>query len=626
MSSLLSTGSSALLAFQRALATVSHNVANVNTPGYSRQRVELAARPGEGTGRTYAGAGVEIANLRRLADGLVFARQIDSSGELGRLQQLSTQSDRLDSLLSDSATSLSGPWSAFFSAAKDVSASPTSQVARSQMLAAANQLASRWHSIDSQLSQLDDEVDNRVGASVADVNRLSTEIANLNRDIISAGSNAPPDLLDARAQRIDELSGLIGASTLAQDDGALNVFTTGGQSLVLGNRAQALSTVPDPLRPDRMQLALATKAGPVALSSTSVGGQIGGLLEFRTRVLDPARAELGRIATAFASSFNATQQAGVDYNGNAGAAFFSLPSPRVNALQANTGTATLSASVADVGTLQGADLVMKFDGTTWKATRADTGGALTMTGTGTAADPFLVSGLSLVVSGAAAAGDRFAVSPTMGAAAGIRVALQDPAGIAAAAPLQARADVANLGSAKAGSAQVTNPAAFATFAGATIDFIDANQYTIDGVGPYAYTPGTPIASGGWSLPFTGTPAAGDQFVLSRTPARSADNANARTLAALDGTGVLDGGITSLTTGLGTLTASVGSDARHADMTLEAQQTIHDQIGAERDSVSGVNLDEEAADLLRFQQAYQAAAQVIATADTVFQTLLGAVHR
>ena len=116
MSSLLSTGSSALLAFQRALATVSHNVANVNTPGYSRQRVELAARPGEAAGRNYTGAGVEIANLRRLADGLVFARQIDSSGELGRLQQLSTQSDRLDSLLSDSATSLSGPWSAFFAA------------------------------------------------------------------------------------------------------------------------------------------------------------------------------------------------------------------------------------------------------------------------------------------------------------------------------------------------------------------------------------------------------------------------------------------------------------------------------------------------------------------------------
>jgi flagellar hook-associated protein 1 FlgK len=249
-----------------------------------------------------------------------------------------------------------------------------------------------------------------------------------------------------------------------------------------------------------------------------------------------------------------------------------------------------------------------------------------MTGTGTAADPFLVSGLSLVVSGAAAAGDRFAVSPTMGAAAGIRVALQDPAGIAAAAPLQARADVANLGSAKAVRRRSPILRHSRRSPGATIDFIDANQYTIDGVGPYAYTPGTPIASGGWSLPFTGTPAAGDQFVLSRTPARSADNANARALAALDGTGVLDGGITSLTTGLGTLTASVGSDARHADMTLEAQQTIHDQIGAERDSVSGVNLDEEAADLLRFQQAYQAAAQVIATADTVFQTLLGAVRR
>jgi len=148
-------------------------------------------------------------------------------------------------------------------------------------------------------------------------------------------------------------------------------------------------------------------------------------------------------------------------------------------------------------------------------------------------DPFLVSGLSLVVSGAAAAGDRFAVSPTTGAAAGIRVALQDPAGIAAASPLQARADVGNLGTAAAGAAQVTDPVAFSAFAGATIDFIDADSYTIDGTGPYAYTPGTPIASGGWSLPLTGAQAAGDQFVLSRTPARSADNGNARALASLD---------------------------------------------------------------------------------------------
>jgi flagellar hook-associated protein 1 FlgK len=187
-------------------------------------------------------------------------------------------------------------------------------------------------------------------------------------------------------------------------------------------------------------------------------------------------------------------------------------------------------------------------------------------------------------------------------------------------------DAANTGSAVATTTQVTSATTFASFSGSTIDFLDSTTYTIDGTGPFTYTAGTPITSGGWSLSLSGTPAAGDSFTLARTPPRSADNANARAMAVLDQTGVLDGGVTSITTGMGTLTAQVGGDARHAELSLQAQQTIHDQIAAERDSESGVNLDEEAADMLRYQQAYQAAAQVMATADTLFQTLLGAVRR
>jgi flagellar hook-associated protein 1 FlgK len=230
------------------------------------------------------------------------------------------------------------------------------------------------------------------------------------------------------------------------------------------------------------------------------------------------------------------------------------------------------------------------------------------------------------VGGVPANGDRFAVSPTAGASASLKVVLQDPAAIAAASPLQGKADTGNLGTASVGAAQVTDPAAFAGFTGASIEFIDDDQYTIDGAGPYAYTAGTPIAGSGWSVALEGTPAAGDSFALSPTPPRSADNGNARALAGLDSKPLLDGGTTSLTNGLSQLTARVGSAARHADLTLEAQQAIHAQVEAERESISGVNLDEEAADMLRFQQAYQAAAQVIATADTVFQSLLGAIRR
>lgn len=627
MSGLLSTGSSALLAFQRALGTVSHNVANAATPGYSRQRVDFAARPGQGAAGLYVGQGVDVAKLQRLADGLVFARQVDSSGELGRLEQLSSMAGRLDALVSDPATGLSAPWSAFFDAADAVAASPTSTVARNQLLAAGGQLADRWNALDRQMSALETESAQRIQAAIGDANRLSGEIAELNRTITGAGANASPDLLDARALRVAELAALVGGATVAQDDGSINVFTAGGQPLVLGNQAVRLTTVADPYRADRAQIALEGASGTVRLPSSAVSGEMGGLLEFRERVLDPARAELGRLATAFATSFNAAHRAGVDYNGATGVDFFSLASPRVDAHAANTGSATLGVGIDDLGALKGNDLVLRFDGA-WSATRADTGEAVPMTGSGTAADPFKVGGMAIVVGGAPAAGDRYALRPTADAASSLRMAITDPAHIAAAAPLQAQADAANLGDARAGSAAVTDPAAFAAFAGATIEFIDANQYTIDGNGPYPYVAGSAIANaaGGWSMSLTGTPAAGDRFTLARTPPRSSDNGNARVLGGLDQQGLLDGGAQSVTAGLGQLTSRAGSDARHADLSLQAQSAIHAQISAERESISGVNLDEEAADMMRFQQAYQAAAQVISTADAMFQTLLSAVRR
>lgn len=625
MTGMLSSGTSALLAFQRALGTVSHNVANASTPGYSRQRVDLAARPGQSEGGNWVGQGVEVAALQRLADGLVFARQVDSSGELGRLQQLSSLSSRVDSLLSDSATSLGAPWSAFFAAADAVVAEPTSTSARSQLLASGEQLASRWRSMDGQMAGIEAEVGARMQAQVAAANTYASEIASLNKQIAAAGGKASPDLLDQRAVRIDKLVALVGGSTVEQDDGTMNVFTPGGQAMVLGQASMALSTVTDPYRPDRVQIALATPGGPVQLPASAVSGEVGGLIEFRERVLDPMRAELGRLAVAFAQGFNETQRAGVDYNGAPGADMFALPSPRVDRHAANTGTATLDASIGDIGALKGHDLVLRFEAGSWSAARAGSGEPVPMTGSGTAADPLVVDGVELVVGGTPASGDRFSLRPTSGAASGLQVVLDDPLGIAAARPLQASADAANIGGATAGASRITDTGAFAGFAGATVEFIDAGQYTVDGAGPYPWTPGTPLSGNGWSLELDGAPAAGDRFNLARTPPRSSDNGNARALAAVDTDGILDGGGVGLTAGLAQLTGRAGSEARHAGLSLEAQGAIHAQVVAERESVSGVNLDEEAADLLRYQQAYQAAAQIIKAADEMFQTLLGAVR-
>lgn len=622
--SVLSTGTSALLAFQRAMATVSHNVANANTAGYTRQRVDLEARPGQLTGTGYTGQGVSVQALQRLADGLVFARNVDSQGELGRLQQLSTYSDRLDGLLSNSASGISGPWSSFFGAADAVAAEPGSTVARQSMLDAADQLATRFRSLAGQLDAVSAEVDARAASQVDVANQLASEIARLNAELV--GVNAQnPDLLDQRALRIEKLAALTGAEVVEQADGAINVFS-GGQALVVGAKAGKLALSTDPFRADRRQLAIEGPSGTVPLPAGTLSGEIGGLMEFRSRVLEPTRAGLGRAAAAFATTLNATQRAGVDYTGTAGADLLSIPAPRVDGHAGNTGTATLTAGIADVGALEGPAITLRYAGGSWSATRSGTGEALALSGTGSAADPLRVEGIALVVGGAPANGDRFELDPVGGAAGGIRLAQTDPARIAAAGPLQARADLANLGTARAASSQVTDAAAFAGFTGATIDFIDADSYTIDGGPALTYTPGSAITGTGWSLTLEGTPGAGDSFTLARTAPRSTDNANARALAGLDERALLDGGSTSLTAGLSGLTSRVGAESRHAQLNLDAQEAIHAQAVADREAASGVNLDEEAADLMRFQQAYQAAAQVIATADTMFQTLLGAVRR
>lgn len=623
----LGTGTSALIAFQRALATVGHNVANAATPGYSRQRVEFVARPGEAS-HLSIGQGVDVDNLRRLADGLVFARQLDSAGEMGRLTQMSGLSSRVDGLITGADTGLSSAWAGFFNAAKGVVANPTSSAARDQLLASGKQLTTRWNMLDSQLGQIGNDVESSLRDRIESANRLAGEIANLNRDIVSAGATVAPDLLDQRDLRAGQLAALVGAETVLQDNGAMNVFTTGGQPMVLGNKAMQLAAVSDPYQANRSQLAVRTDAGTVPLPAGAVSGEIGGLLEFRSHVLDPARAELGRLATAFADTFNAVQRGGIDYAGNPGSDFFNLPPPQLNAHAGNdpASTASFSASIGDVGALTGNNLVLRFDGSNWNAARADTGQAVAMTGTGSAADPFVVDGVELVLSGGAAAGDRFLLQPTAAASAGITLALDDGDRIAAAAPMTVGLDTGNTGNISGGNAQITDPVLFAGFSGANIAFLDANTYSIDGGPPIAYTPGATLNGSGWSLTLNGTPAAGDEINLGRTGPRSADNGNARLLAVVDAKDVMNGGTTDVTAAISQLAGRVGGDARHAKLNLDAQQAIDEQTSAERESISGVNLDEEAADMMRFQQAYQAAAQVIATADTMFQTLLSAVRR
>ena len=624
MSSVLSTSTSALIAFQRALATVSNNVANIKTDGYSRQTVDFATGPSVNVGYGDVGTGTRITDIRRVADQLAISRLLDSSGELARLEKLSTLSDRVDALLSDTATNVNGVWGKFFDAVNGLSSNAAATTERRDVLDSANTLVNRFKQLNNSLDSLNSEVNNGLLAATTEVNRLAQEIAQLNGAIGSKGNSAPPDLLDRRDQLISQLVSYTGGTAVLQDGGIANVYSAGGQALVVGSTASQIIASPDPYQPERLQLAIKTQGMTVALNNSALGGQIGGMLEFRDQVLTPAQNELGRIAVGMASTFNQAHTEGMDLYGAMGTDFFTLGAPKASAHASNTGGAALTASYGDLGALDGQNIQLKFNGTGWEATRADTGASVAMTGSGSAADPFVVNGVQFVVSGTPAMNDRFLLQPTGGAITGMSVAITDPSRIAAANPIKAGADLANTGTGVLGKLGVVDAANPALLNPSSIEFLDSNQYTIDGAGPFPYTPGQTISANGWSVVLDGKPAAGDTFTIGKTAPGSSDNGNATRLAGVEDAKALSGGTVTLNGALGGLTTQVGAAARAAQYSLEAQQVINNNAQSARDSISGVNLDEEAADMLRLQQAYQAASRLISTADTMFQTILRAV--
>ncbi|WP_313492828.1 flagellar hook-associated protein FlgK [Stenotrophomonas sp.] len=624
MSNVLSTGTSALIAFQRALATVSHNVANIKTDGYSRQKVDFATREPSDVGYGDVGNGTKITDIRRVADQLAISRLLDSNGELARLQQLSGMADRVDALFSDAATNVTGVWSNFFDAVNGLASNASGTADRRDVLDNASTLVNRFKQLNANLDGLNSEVNNGLISAATEVNRLASEIAQINGAIGSNAAAAAPDLLDRRDQLISKLVAYTGGTAVIQDGGVMNVYSAGGQALVVGTTASQITTAADPYQPERLRLAIKTQGMTVSLDTKALGGQIGGLLEFRETVLTPAQAELGRIAVGMAQSFNQAHAEGMDLYGDMGGNFFNLGAPKISAHSGNTGGATLTASYGDLAALDGQNLLLKFDGTNWQASRADTGVSVPMTGTGTAADPFVVNGVQFVVGGTPATNDRFLLQPTAGATNDLSVAITDPSRIAAANPVKGTAVLANTGTGVLGKLDVLDAGNPALLNPAAIEFIDANNYTIDGAGPFAYTPGQTISANGWSVVLDGKPAAGDRFDIGKTAAGSSDNGNASRLANVEEAKAFNDGTVTLNGALGGLTTQIGSAARAADYSLQAQQVINDNAKASRDSISGVNLDEEAADMLRLQQAYQAASQLISTADTMFQTILKAV--
>jgi flagellar hook-associated protein 1 FlgK len=473
------------------------------------------------------------------------------------------------------------------------------------------------------------EVNGRLGIEAQEMTTLAQGVARLNGEIAAAfhQSGQPPnDLLDQRDALINELSGKVSVSVVAEGDTTLNVFIGNGQPLVIGNQASQVTTTVDPLDPERAVLSMRTGAGTMDLSRVVSGGSLGGLLDWRSQMLDPARNELGRIGVAITTQVNAQHREGMDLAGALGGNFFNIGAATATAATANTGTSVVTVTRTNLGALQSSDYVLGRTATGYTLRQKDTGATVSFTGTGTSADPILADGLSIVVGAGIATGDQYTIRPTRDALTGMSVAITDPGKIAAAAPIRASAATTNLGTGTVSSGEVLDPTDAAILNTVNIDFTSATTYTVNGAGSFTYTPGSSIDVNGWRIQVNGAPATGDRFTVRSNAGAVGDNRNAFALADALKANVLEGGTKSASGAVEGLVANVATSTRTAQVSRDAEAIVHSSDVDAQDSVSGVNLDEEAANMLRYQQAYAAAAQIISVANEMFDTLLNAVRR
>jgi flagellar hook-associated protein 1 FlgK len=630
-SGLLSIGNSGLSAAYTALEITGNNIANANTPGYSRQIVDFAAQVSTGLSGNYIGQGVAVASVTRAYNELL-TRQVDSAqAAASQTGTRATLLNQVNNLFASTTSGLGAAVNQFFSQVQTLTQQPSNVAVRQSMLSSAQQMAASFNDAYGQLQQMQQSANQQIGQEISTVNSTTKQIAKLNDQIAlaTAAGGSPNDLLDQRDQAIQTLNQSIGITTLKQSDGSLNVFLADGQPLVVGDQVTQMAMGTDPT--NQQNVTVGTKAGntviPLAASSAT-GGNIGALMQFSLQDVPSVENQIGRLATVISSQFNQQSQLGQDLNGAAGVNFFSPLSPSViasttNATSSGAPVETVSATFSDTTQLQASDYRLQVVGGAYQLTRLSDGQQTTLSSL--PSTPATVDGITISVNGTPTNGDTFTIEPVRSNAANMAVAIGQPQQIAAASPVHASMPSTNTGALSVSSLSVAGPTRNANLTDpVTISFSSATSYTItdptSGTSASGtYTPGQPIAFNGWNLTLLGAPLAGDSVNVGPNVGGTGDNTNALALAQLQNANVIDGG--SLGSGYANVVSQVGTLTANAQADQKNQQTILNDAVNAQSSLAGINLDEEASKLMQYQQQYQAVAKVISIASTLFNQIL-----
>ena len=671
---ILSIGITGLNAAQLSLLTTEHNITNSSTPGYNRQRIGQTTGIAIATGAGYVGQGTTVNTITRVYNSFLQNQVNQSQTSYSELDTYYSQIKQIDNLLADSNAGLTPALQAFFTGVQEVASSPSSTSARQSMTSAAQTLAARINSLSNQFTSLYNGVNSQLKSTTDEINSYATQIGALNQRIVVAQATAgqpPNDLMDQRDQLIAELNKDIRVSTVTESDGSLSVFIGSGQQLVVGANASTIDARPSVADPERYTIGLITGSGAAYQElpeNLITGGSLSGFLRFRSESLDPAANSLGAVAASLAITVNAQQSLGQDLLGqtvNTAAPssfatqifqFGSNNVPKIVPNALNTGTGAITATLATTPgqtngyaapsssstnfytNLTNSDYKVTFGaGGTYQVTRL-TDKTVVASGTGTGTVGF--DGVSINITATGANGDSFTIQPTREVAKNFTVnaaVAADPRLIAAAAPIRTAVGVNSVsGQANSGTATISAGSVstgYTTPAGTiTLTYNSATQQFSgfpSGANPRPYTAtGTTYSFNGLSFDINGTPANGDTFTIQANTSGVSDGRNVVLMGKLQTQNTMYGdsatgtaGTSSFQQAYSQLVSAVGNKAREVKTTADAQASLLEQAQSARDSQSGVNLDEEAANLLKYQYAYQASAKMIQVGSKLFDTIL-----
>lgn len=642
---LLSIGKSGLAAAQAGLVTTGNNITNANVEGYSRQVVVQGTSFSVREGAGFYGSGTEVNQVMRMTDEYLTAQVRSAQSSASAMTAYSSKINQVQNLLADADAGMSPALQNFFAAVQGVTGTNGASASRETLLSASNSLVSRFHDMSERMSEIRTGVEKEIETTIGTINSYATQIADLNKQIsgIAADQAQPNDLLDKRDQLILELNKQVKTTVTPGNANTVTVSIGNGVPLVVSGTAYQLAATTATNDQSRTEAAYVTSGGKLALldESSLNGGALGGLFDFRANTLDKAQSELGRIANGLALTVNEQHKLGMDQNGNPGVNYFTIANAQVTKDSRNNAATTAKIVVTPVQaqTLKASDYRVDYDGTNYQVVRLSDNTSTAITGS-----PQVIDGLSFSFSGAATAGDHFLVRPGVNAASSVQLALTDKSQIAAAAAITTARPLTNKGTATISAGTVDSSyLASPLTAGSPVTLkydaatgmmtgFPATQPVTAVVGgvsttyaagtpvPYAPSAGATYSVGGMTVAISAGAYDQDTFTISRAGATN-DVRNASLLGGLQNKPIMDGGTSTYQGVYAGLVGAVGNKAREVEVGSTAANSALKQAKDAASTVSGVSLDEEASNLLRYQQAYQAAGKLMQIVNQVFDTVL-----